>query len=532
MVVTSKNEKAAASPTTSEDHGLIALMIQRLNMENFPLVNLSQMAHTLQYCEKRIETVTEIVVKGYPTMTDNNLLMLLSAIREVFDAISGAANTVEISLNDVVGCVDLAVVDVQIGLQVLVEALISNCDVDEDTNTPSMKISDDATASAVYCLTSAVKNLLTSMTEMVEKMSVSSEVVDANIVPGLQMIVQTVLSIVDRVLYCLKHLTIMDLEDVEPSLEKFSLIIQRLTIQRMSFSAKISPMVTSPIADILKSLKPTVVNKLPSLSRKNVDKMVMAVASVEDQIHEKNMSESITALLDALHPMLVELSSGIHSIEGITDAVAYSSDLSLQSLMAGLKCLTYYIALVSKLGPSDVPMEDDARNIQTMLCFIASTIQTLVDGVTAAAERALVNLTCLSPTIQKSALEQKLLELQTLMEPIFLSLESVIAESLKLMQQVLVMGACAMGNQVELIKEVDMLVNNMQRIVKEILESALSSKGIEAVDSEVSKMITKGDDSVLTVCARSFESVAKNTVRLRAYVNESINQIRSFLIQM
>lgn len=483
-----------------------------------------------------MEVITAMLVKQYPTTSTENLLALLSTIRDVFDAISVSANALENSSNGIVGCdVDLAVLDMQIALQVLVEAFISNCEYLSDVeNTQNHSNHDEAIDSAIYCLSSATKTLLTSMARLVEKIVTATEVIDVNAVTGLQMIVQTILNIVDRVLYSLKRITILDLEDVEPSLEHFSLIIQRLATERLSFGSPFSPMIMSPINEILDSLKSNIDQQLPVMTRKNIESVVMALATVEDTVREKHISATIASLLDTLQPMLGELSLVIRTIAGISDAVAYSTDLSLQNLMATIKCLSYYIAIVTKVDkvPTIDPTEI-AENLQPMLCFIASTIQTLVDGVTLAAERALADIICVPPTADKLELEKQLLELQVLLEPVFLTLENVVRTSILLVENILILSARAMGDLPDLVRDINMLINNLQRIVKETLESALTRDINGIGDNQIdngSVAVTNDDDNVLSICVTSFESVALNLVGLRLYVNKSIDQIREYLI--
>lgn len=510
------------------DHGFIEIMIQKLNMNNFTPVDIGQIGQTLQYCQQRMEIITELIVKEHPTSSAGNLLELLSAIHDVFDSISETTSLLEGSLNGIVGCVDLVVLDTQIALQVLVEAFISNCDA-------LLKIenrSDEAMASSIYCLSSAIKTMLTYMSELVEKVLMSTERIDANVVTGLQMVVQTVLNIVDRVLYCLKRVKVMDLEGVEPSLEKFSLIVQRLANQRLNIVSKISPMIIAPITEVMESLQLNI-DHLPLMTRKNVDSLVTALSHVEDTVHEKNISATITSLLDTLQPMLAQLSLAIHSIQGISDAVAYSIDISLQNLLSTVKCLAYSIAIVTKMLPT-LETEAIGENLQSMLCFIASSIQSLVDGVMVAVKRALVDLICMSPTMDKLLLEQQLLQLQAAMEPVILTLENVVRTSIELVQNVLSLAACTMGDTTpDLIDDMNVLINHLHRIVKDILESALNSREMPIEDNRIdNESGTSTNENVLSVCIKSFEGVARNTNQLRVLFAKSIDQIRRYLVQM
>lgn len=514
------------------DHGFIEIMIHKLSTNDFRPIDIDQIGLTLQYCEQRMEIITGLIVKQYPSSSAENLLALLTAIRDVFDAIGETGNMLESSLNGIVGCVDLAVLDIQIALQVLVEAFISNCDV---LASETEKRSEEPVAAAVYCLSSAIKTLLTSMSDLVEKIFSSTEVVDANVVTGLQMIVQTSLNIVDSVLYCLKRVKIMDLDGVEPSLEKFSLIIQRLASQRMNFVSKISPKIIGSISEVTDSLK-SIINQLPAMARKNIESLAAALANAGgDTVHEKNISATITSLLGTLQPMMVELSYAIHSIRGITDAVAYSIDISLENLMATIKCLTYYVTIVTQMLPM-IGTKDIEGNLQSVLCFIASSIQTLVDGVTLAVERALVDLVCMSHALDKARLEQQLLELQGSLEPIILMMENVIGTSMELVQNILSLAASSMSDiSPDLITDMNMLTNDLRRIVKEMMESALISKKTLVEDNQIDKKseaFTRVDDNVLSVCTTSFEEVARNSIRIRVYFNKSIEQIRKFLKQM
>lgn len=502
-----------------EDRGFIEIMIQRVAKRNVRPMNVRALSQTLEYCVQRIDIITKLIVTQYPPSAEN-LLALLSTIREVFDAISESTSTLEDSLNGIVGCVDLAVLDVQIAVQVLVEAFISNCDVVAGVDNRS----DEAMASAVYCLSSAITTLLRCMSDLAVKIVDSDEIVDVDAVSGLQMIVQTILHIIDRVLYGVKRITVSDLEGVEPSLEKFSLIIQQLANQRMSFASKISPMIFSQISEVTDSLRSNM-DHLPLLTDKSIDNVIMAVASIEDVVLEKKLTSDITSLLITLQPMLSNLSIATHSIPGITDSEAYSTDISLQNIMTTIKCLTYYFTYIKKILPTLEPSIIGGI-LQSTLCFMASNIQTLVDGITLVMERALIDLISLSPTLDKTVLEESLLQLKDLIEPVILTLEHVISTSIELVKNVLSLGLCVMGELIpDLIYNMNKLINNLGIIVNELTVPLVSSKQIPTTDNQ-------RDEDTLTVCIKAFQGVAQNSVQLRVYFNKSIEQIRSYIIEM
>lgn len=493
-------------------------------MNDFTPIDITQVEQTLKYCQQRIETIVELIVKQHPTPSSDNLLALLSTIHDVFDTISETTNMLESSLNGVVGCVDMVVLDVQIALQVLVEAFISNCDVLFATEYRP----DEAIVSAVYCLSTAIKTLLASTSDVVEKAVNSSDSIDANVVTGLQMVDQTIINIVDRVLYCLKSIQVDGVDLDEPSLEKFSLIIQRLASQQLTLATKISPMIISPISELSDSLKSDK-DLLSVATKDNVQSLLMAISSVANTANERRISTDISSLSITLHTMIVELSHRLRSIQGIT--VADSIDVSLQNLVSTIKCLTYYVAVVTEMLTTIDSVEVE-RNLQSSLCFVASSIQTLVDGVIIAMERSLVNVICLSPTMEKTLLGKQLFELQELMEPIILMLENVIKTSIELVQKILALAASAMDEfSPQLIRDMNMLVNNLRRIVKEIMESALITKEVLSNDTEIG-MSAEANENLLSVCAKSFEGVAHNSMNFRVYFNNSIDQIRKYLIEM
>ncbi|KAJ6636263.1 hypothetical protein Bhyg_14851, partial [Pseudolycoriella hygida] len=510
------------------DYDFIEVLIQKVGMSNFPTVNIGQIGQTLQNCQQKMEVITDIVVKQRPTLSEN-LLSLISAVHDSFEEISHAANSMENSLNGIVGCVDLAVLDVQIALQVLVEAFISNCDILVDSEIRS----DEAIESAVFCLASATRNLLVSMSDLVEKMLISTEAFDANIVTGLQMVLQTVLNIMDRVLYSLHRITVTDSDNVVPIFEKFSLIIQRLAGQRISLNTTISSMILAPISEIIDSLKSNI-QQLPVMRTKNIDSVAMALKNVEEITHEENIHTSIATILKALPLMLAEVSQAIHSVQGITDAVTYSIDVALQNLLATVKCLTFYIAIVTKMLPNVVTTEIGG-NMQSMLCFIASSVQTMVDGITLAVERSLTNVICLPPTLDKLVLDARLKELQEVMEPIIVTLENVIRNSVQLVRNILSLTACAFGEITpDLVKDLNAMINNLQRIVEEIMKSALKPTESNEIAEETVLLSTTvmNDENIFSICVKSFEEVARNGVKLRIYFNNSIDQIRKYLIKM
>lgn len=492
---------------------------------------MGQVATTLYYSQQKIEIITEILVKQYPYSSAENLLELLSTIHDVFDAISETTTMLEASLNGIVGCVDLAVVDVQIALQVLVEAFISNCDILAEMENRS----DEAIASAIYCLSSTMIALLTSMSDLAEKILISEDGVDVNSITGLQLVVETILNIVDRVMYSLNRLKIIDLKGIEPNLEKFSLIVQQLTKQRLNFVSKISPKIILPISEIVGSLESNM-EKLSVMTGKSIEDLVTAVANVEETVKEKNIASSISSLLNTLEPMLLQLSTTLHSMQGVSNSSAYLSDISVQNLMATIKCLTYFISVVTKLVPT---FESAAieESLQSILCFIASNIQTLIDGVTLVVQKVLIDLICLSPTIDKPLLEKQLFELQSSMEPVILMLEQIVRASIQLLQNVLTLGACGMGNVVpNVIDDMNKLINSLGRIVNELTDPAVAStKQLLNPDSQVDE---EGDttllteDKILYICERTFERVAQNSLKLRVFFNQSIEQIRRYLVEM
>lgn len=505
-------------------------MIQKLSMKNVSPLNMDQVGATLYYSQQRIQIITELLVKEYTSASDQHLLALLSTIHDVFDAISEITTMLEGSLNGIVGCVDLAVLDVQIALQVLVEAYISNC----DALTEMENRSDEAIASAVYCLSSTMITLLTTMSDMAEKILIAEDIVDVNAVTGLQMIVQTILNIVDRVLYSVKRLKVIDLEGIEPSLEKFSLIIQQLSNERLNFVSKVSPSIISPISEVLGSLESNM-DQLSLMTGKRIDDLVTAVASVEETVKEKNISSEISSVLIYLQPMLSKLSAAVHSIKGISDSSAYLTDISVQNLMATIKCLTYYFSIITK----ELPTIESAlieSSLQSVLCFIASNIQTMVDAVTLVVQKALIDLICLSPTIDKPLLEKQLLELQSSMEPVILLLEEIVRTSIELLQNILSLGACAMADVAPyVIDDLNKLINTLGHIVNKVTKSVVSSKQLVNPDNQLEdegNTTLSNQDNFLYICMRNFEGVAQNSLKLRVFLNQSIEQVRRYLIEM
>lgn len=499
-------------------------------MKNYTPVNIGQISTTLQYCQQRIEIITELIISEYPSSYSENVLSLLTSIHDVFDGISETTNALETSLNGIVGCVDLAVIDVQIAVQVLIEAFISNCDVLEKVENRS----DAAMASAVYCLSSAIKTLLTSMSDLAEKIMASEEIVDVNAVNALQIIVQTILNIVDRVIYSIKYVQVFDIEGVDPNLEKLSLIIQRLANQRLNFVSKISPTIVSPISEVLDSLRSNI-EQLPLRTGKGIEKLVETITRVENTVHEKNIAPAITSILNTLQPMLLNISNAIHSIEGITDSVKYSTDVSLENLIATIKCLISYIAITTNILPT-VEAETIGVNIQKILCFIASNIQTLIDGITITVERTLIDLICLSPQIDKVLLEKQLLELQKLMEPVILTLEHIIRTSIQLVQNIISLASCAIGDMVGVITDdMNQLIKNLDRIVNELSGSVVDSRQLLTPDNRVDNVVDTSvstHENIFSICIKAFEEVSRNSLELGVYFNKSIEQIRRCLIEL
>lgn len=518
-----------------KDKSVIEIMLQQLGMKNVGPVNIEAISATLQYCQQRIEVISELIVGQYPSFFAENLLSLLWDIHDVFDVISETTVILESSLNGLVGCVDLAVLDVQIALQVLVEAFISNCDVLAYRENRS----DGAIVSSVYCVSSAMKTLVTTMSDLADKILISMEIVDGNAITGLQNIVQTVFNIVDRVMRSLKSINILDLNDVDPNLEQLSVVIQRIANQRLHFIPKLADTILSPISVIMDTLRSSM-KYVPLSTNDSMESLIESLTTIQDIVPEKQIIPTVIMLLNTLQPDLASLSNAIHSIHGITDSVAYSTDVSLQNLMSIIKCLTYSITLLTNILPTIEPAAV-GRHLQSILCFVVSNIQTLIDGITLAVDRVLVDLMCAPATIDKLVLDKQLTELQSLIEPVILTFENIVRTSIQIVQNLLRLGACTLGDTVaDLIANMNQLINSLGRIVNELTVPIVSTKQLlSTVESTVvgdrlsePETTLSINENVLSICITAFEGVAQNLVKLRNYVNESIKQIHRHIEEM
>lgn len=489
-------------------------------------INVTAITITLERCVHKIQYVTEMIKNQRIHQATTDILVLRSTISDVFDIISQNGNLLEYSLKDD-GCKDLAIRDVEIALQVLIDSFLSsNLDdiVDAKEETQLQETESETAVSSVYCLSTALKIFLTTASDLAHKLNTSNK----NLVNGFRTIVQSVLNIVDTVVRGLISVQALDRFSNDPSLIELSLVIAKLANPRINFFSNLTDAtVVSSLSVLTLQQK---VEHLPFITYNNIANLeVYLLSSLKDLPALHNIISAIVVRLKQLQTNLTNLSNSVHLIHKISDSVAYSSDTSMENLVVTVKCLTYYITYLpvnlfirefhEMIGP----------NFQTILLLIPSNLQTLTDEISLIVERSLTDLICTSSRTDTLNLKNQLIALQTVIEPIVSIIENIIKTSIEivrnLMNSVLTIEQYypAYDSEVAVFySDTRQFVYDLDRILKEMTKN---------LDNRLSKPARTLRETRFSICTKAFEEAAAKSIKLSALFNKSVEQIQRYLIE-
>lgn len=493
---------------------IIEKILHHLGTDQNHPVNVTQLSTTLGYSQVALQAAVSALKDQSIFFVTENVLALRSKIDVAFDAIRRNINSLESSLNQSVCIGDFGVLDVQNALQIFIDVCVSsNFGEGVLPSNDAMTVLKEWVASAVYCLSSAIKTFMMS-TSSVQKEFASNN----NMISGVEAIVKSVASIIDIVLRGLKEMKGHEQVFDNQNLMILSSTVGKLITQRIQLLNSEEDF-TTPFTVIANTTK-TSMDNLPFIMDANIAILLKFILTPQEYLPAFNNTVSPIKILQS---HLRQLSHLVHSIYKNDDLTAYSVDTSSQNLIATIAYLTSNVA--------DLPLELlyirefhelIEPNLQANLLFITSSIQTLNEEITLIVERRLIDMICSSSPTDKANLQKLTIELQSSIEAIILTYENVVRSSIETVRNHM---SCVL-TIVELYEapaydtDALSLLSDTKQLISE-LDRILSKKN---------STNSVANDNGFTICVKAFDEAVRSPKKLRAFLKKSIGQINRYLM--
>lgn len=479
--------------------------------QNHP-VNVTQLSTTLGYSQLAIQVAASILKDQHINLVTEKVLDLRPKIDVAFDAIRQNINALESSLSPSVCIGDFGVLDVQNALQVFIDLCITfNF---EDRVVPSIdlrKNSRESVASSIYCLSSAIKTFITS-TSRIKKEFISNQIM----ISGVRAIVESVLSIIDVVLRGLKEMKGREQIFDNENLIGFTSAMANLISQRVH---PFDDDVITPFTVIAHTTKTNVEN-LPLIMVANIELLLQDISTQQEKI------PSFYSAVDPIRRLrshLRQLSQSVRSIHINANLTASSVDTSSHNLITTISYLTSSVAALQlELLYIREFHELIEPNLQANLLFITSNLRTLSDEITVIVERGLIDLICTSSSMEKTNLQKLSLELQSSIEAIILTYERVVNSSIETVRSHMycVFTIIDRYDIPEYDTAAQILFSDTKQLIGE-LDRILSN------DTSTNPLT---NFNAFTICAKAFEEAAQSSIKLRTFLQKSVDQIKRYLL--
>lgn len=491
---------------------IIEKLLHQLGTNQIHPVNLIKINTTLGYSQQAVQAATSNLKDQQIYFVGEKILGLRSSIDVAFDTISQNIIALESSLKPSVCLADFGVLDVQNALKCFIDLCVSSNFGEGVVSSDEVKIfSEETIASSTYCLSSAIKTLITSA-----KAIISSKIDDKNLMDAVQAIVESVLSIIGLVLRGLKEIKGQEQIFNNQNLISLSSAVGKLNSERFYLSNFEDDSLFRVIANTTKAS----MDNLPLIMDANIVKLLKYILTPQEVIPALNSS---VGPVQTLQSHLRELSHLVHLIHKSADLTAYSVDISSQNLVATIAYLTNSVAtLPGELVYIREFHELIEPNFQANLLFITSNIQTLSDEITLIAEQRLIDLICRSSSMDKKNLQKLSNELEISIDTIITTYEQVIRSSLEIVRNHMycVYAIIDVYGDSKNDTDVQTLFRDTNKLIGD-LDIILSSKML---------INSSEKDNAFSICAEAFKEAAQNPLKLKAFLKKSIEQIKRYLL--
>lgn len=465
-----------------------------------------------------------------PTLNAENLLNLLSVVHDTFDIIIATARGLDHKLRGVVGVVDMAMINIQVALQTLIQTVVVNVIITGDTR--------DSTQNDInYSLLGVVDGiqlLLDTSYRLLNGIVTRPRNDLAKAMMCLEGIVQTILSIIENVLHSLR----MFLVHFRIRSNDAGFIMPKLDVALTNSLNRLASNLTHPVTSIVKeSLEPTLQTIIVKLkgdmdsviestldSIKNVSQPINdLVATIADS--QKIAIRTLTTIphiVRTIPPSLLSLSNEIKSLRGNTIGVQSTFNVALSNTISSFHSLTSYLTLITSLDVAPkTGMAHTSRllkNTEIVLLLLATNIQTLLDTSTQAISQSLIQ----SADSKEVAQRRDLLESA---KKISLLLENVVKIHLRAMQTLLNGVSQALRTVLsgysESLVSVAVTIKHTLGDLGNVMEDVLTGSMGNVSENSAGRM---------TDAIRAFKMVVDNLDSLRINVRNTLRAIDSHFV--
>lgn len=477
-------------------------------------------------------TTKLLSLTAMPTLNAANLLNLLAMVHDTFDGIIATARGLEHKLNGIIGIVDLPMINIQVALQTLMQTIVVNVVITDDTR--------DATQNDInYSLlgiVDGIQMLLDASYRLLSGIVTKPGNDLAKSMACLEGIVQTILSITENLLQSLRdflsNFRIDSTDDyVMPKLE------MDLTNSLNKLARNVSHPVTSIVKETLEPTLLSIISKLKTDVNSVTDSSLNLIKNISIPIndllatiiHSPNIARttlvSIPHITRTMHSSVLSMANEIKSLRGISIGVQSTFNVALANTISSLPSLTSYLTLITrhafttKNGVQDTPKM--LSDTQIVLLLLATNIQTLVDTATQAISQSLIK--SLHSKNHLNEIDEQSVSLKESSMKISLLLENVVKVHMRAMQTLLSGVSYALKNVFPKYSEALLIVaaniKNTLGDLGNVIEDMLTGS-IGHID-EMSAV--RLDDAI-----KGFKMVVDNLDNLRMNVRNTFRALESY----
>lgn len=378
-----------------------------------------------------------------PTLNAENLLNLLSVVHDTFDVIIATARGLDHKLRGVVGVVDLAMINIQVALQTLMQTVVVNVIITGDTR--------DSTQNDInYSLLGVVDGiqlLLDTSYRLLNGIVTRPGNDLAKAMTCLEGIVQTILSIIENVLHSVR----MFLTHFKIRSNDAGYIMPKLDVALTNSLNRLASNLTHPVTSIVKESLESTLQSIVVRLKGNMDSVIEStldsinnvsqpitnlVATISDS--QKIAIRTLTTIPNIVRTIpssLLSLSNEIKSLHGNTLGVQSTFNVALSNTIASFHSLSSYLTLVTSLGVTPkIAVANTSKlvkNTEIVLLLLATNIQTLIDTSTQAISQSLID------SLHSDVAQQRRDLLKESTTKISLLLENVVKIHMRAMQTLL-----------------------------------------------------------------------------------------------
>lgn len=469
-----------------------------------------------------------------PSLNAENLLNLLVMVHDTFDVIIATARGLEYKLIGIIGSIDMSIINIQMGLQALIQTIVVNVVLtDETRNTTQNDINYSllGIVDGIQLLLDTSYNLLNGIVTRPGNDLAKSMLC-------LEGIIQTILSITENLLHSLKSFLLHFKMDASNGH-----FMPMLNVALTNSLNKLARNISHPVTSIIKeSLEPTLLSiivKLRSNAGSVAESSLLSIQNISNPINDllatiinspKLAAMTLTSIphvTRTLHSSMLSVIEEIKSLPGHSIGVEATFNVALSNTVGSLPSLISYMAVIASHGFTNINAVVDTpkmlEDTQIVLLLLATNVQTVIDTAIQAISQSLTK--ALHAKNVAAIDEESFTSLGESSAKISLLLENIAKIHLRALQMLLSGVSYALKKVLTKYSESLLLVaTNLKSSlgdVNSVIEDMLTGGAVGNVSHSTST--TRLDDAM-----RAFKMVLDNVDNFRINVRNVFKAVESY----